>query len=137
MDQLVNNLKEVFASSFDATVTSINLSRDYDSWDFMHSQAPVGTFSLHVEIEELRDWVKNKDAQTIQWYVKRGIFDQILGECGRIESITTRMSHDGFKTSLNFKTHDIEAFTNSLKDFAWKKYSQEFESLLEEKILKD
>lgn len=114
------------------------MSRDADIWG-MNFGNPSSHYTVNITVVNSKHKLMNGEypAYDIQKAMRDGLFDQILNGTGKLMSMSTNMSHSGFKTELQFVTHDIIAFTNALHDFGWKSYSDQFDALMTETLSED
>ena len=137
MDQLGLKIKQAIETHFQVKLISFDLSRDADMWG-LHFGGSSLTYKVKLTLVESKHKLSTNEypAHTMQNIMRDEIFNKILGESGKLISMSTNMDHSTYKTELQFVTHDIIGFTNALHDFGWKTYSKEFDQLIDS-TLKD
>jgi hypothetical protein len=140
LDQQANKIKKAIETHFQCEVIKWSMSQDADQWGYGFYGNPMSSFKVMIEVRRSYSALikSNSSAFDISDAIKSGVFDIVLGDVGRLIRIETNMNMvDGFNTTLEFLTSDIEAFANAFEDFGYKAYANQFDALMTKTLYED
>jgi hypothetical protein len=139
LDQLASKIKTAIESQFNAKLVSLNITRNGDMWGIQFG-SPMDTYRVSLEVIQSKHKLLSGEypAHDINQLLRNDVLQPALGDNGRLMSISTNISsNSNFRSTLEFITHDVNAFADALSDFVWKSYSNQFDSLIESELSKD
>lgn len=148
MEALVNNLQTMFHGVFGAHVTDfiVTVQNNAQPVYSMNANGPVGFASMgatetHMSftvIEPDSAIVKDKSAHGVYNFMRKGMFDSVITDCAVLQNM--RVSRDSinpmYRTELQLLIYDMDKFSLNLLNYQWKAYSDKFDELMEETLLR-
>lgn len=147
MEALVNDLRQVFASEFQAQIANVRFQvhQHIDPvYMFGHSAVSIqhGSLQYNLEIEVVQSahrYIAGEyTAFDVMTTIRHGVLEPMMKDAAALQGIRTDLSQftQGFSTTLQIVVFDMEKFEKNVKNFSYARYSAQFDELME-KTLKD
>lgn len=141
MDQLVSNLVS-FVESFGATIGGYHFNTVYHNSPIISFkgyqvvQSHDKTTVLNLQILEEEQSMLKDPKESFYYFLHSNKFNQSFANVATISSVHFQREsfYKGYVYTLEIHIGDTDKFSNLLFNYKWNSYSNEFDSLLEEKL---
>jgi len=146
IEDYIPDLEYIFRTLFESDLVKINYRVTYDTAHILSGLSGKTNFCPHngheieysIVLEHSRSRLikDNYLAHSLANYIRDGILDPILEECGKLISVRTNpdITMNGFRTTLEVFIADQEQFGKNVTKIKWNllnnEFSKEFEALL-------